>query len=46
VRHPTFGTGIVLSARKETDTEIVEVNFAGPSGVKKLDLAYAPLERA
>jgi DNA helicase-2/ATP-dependent DNA helicase PcrA len=46
VRHPTFGTGIVISARPETDTEIVEVNFAGPSGVKKLDLAYAPLERA
>jgi DNA helicase II / ATP-dependent DNA helicase PcrA len=46
VRHPTFGTGIVISARAETDTEIVEVNFAGPSGVKKLDLAYAPLERA
>jgi DNA helicase II / ATP-dependent DNA helicase PcrA len=46
VRHPTFGIGIVLSARQETDTEIVEVNFAGPSGVKKLDLAYAPLERA
>jgi DNA helicase-2/ATP-dependent DNA helicase PcrA len=46
VRHPTFGTGIVISARQETDTEIVEVNFAGPSGVKKLDLAYAPLERA
>src|SRR5919198_926935 len=46
VRHPTFGTGIVISSRGETDTEIVEVNFAGGAGMKKLDLAYAPLERA
>src|SRR5207248_8106604 len=46
VRHPTFGTGIVISARQETDTELIEVNFAGSAGVKKLDLAYAPLERA
>jgi DNA helicase II / ATP-dependent DNA helicase PcrA len=46
VRHPSFGTGIVISSRLEPGSEIVEVNFAGPAGVKRLDLAYAPLERA
>ncbi len=46
VRHPTFGTGVVLSTRCDGAGEIVDVNFAGTSGVKKLDLAYAPLERA
>jgi DNA helicase-2/ATP-dependent DNA helicase PcrA len=46
VRHPSFGTGIVVSSRLEPGSEIVEVNFAGPAGVKRLDLAYAPLERA
>ncbi len=46
VRHPKFGTGIVISARSDGSSELVEVNFAGGAGVKKLDLAYAPLERA
>jgi DNA helicase-2/ATP-dependent DNA helicase PcrA len=46
VRHPSFGLGIVLSVRVDPSSEIVEVNFAGPAGVKKLDTAFAPLTRA
>lgn len=46
VTHPSFGPGIVLSTRLEATAEIVEVNFAGKVGVKRLDLAYAPLQRA
>jgi DNA helicase-2/ATP-dependent DNA helicase PcrA len=45
VRHPSFGTGIVISTRLDPETEVVEVNFAGSTGVKRLDLAYAPLSR-
>jgi len=45
VTHPSFGPGIVLSTRLEATAEIVEVNFAGKVGVKRLDLAYAPLQR-
>jgi DNA helicase-2/ATP-dependent DNA helicase PcrA len=46
VRHPTFGIGIVISVRADPSSEIVEVNFAGNAGVKKLDTAFAPLTRA
>ena len=46
VRHPTFGIGIVISVRADPSSEIVEVNFAGAGGVKKLDTAFAPLSRA
>jgi DNA helicase-2/ATP-dependent DNA helicase PcrA len=46
VRHPTFGLGIVVSVRADPSSEIVEVNFAGGAGVKKLDTAFAPLTRA
>lgn len=46
VRHPSFGLGIVISVRAEPGSEIVEVNFAGGAGVKKLDTAFAPLTRA
>ena len=46
VRHPTFGVGIVISVRADPSSEIVEVNFAGTAGVKKLDTAFAPLTRA
>jgi DNA helicase-2/ATP-dependent DNA helicase PcrA len=45
VRHPTFGLGIVVSVRADPTSEIVEVNFAGPVGIKKLDTAFAPLTR-
>ncbi len=46
VRHPTFGVGIVVGVRLDAETEIVDVNFAGGAGVKKLDTAFAPLTRA
>jgi hypothetical protein len=45
VRHPTFGLGIVVGVRADPTTEIVDVNFAGGVGVKKLDTAFAPLSR-
>ena len=45
VSHPSFGTGIVVSVRADDNTEIVDVNFAGAAGVKKLDVAFAPLTR-
>ena len=45
VRHPTFGVGIVVGVRLDAETEIVDVNFAGGAGVKKLDTAFAPLTR-
>jgi DNA helicase II / ATP-dependent DNA helicase PcrA len=45
VRHPTFGVGIVINVRLDATTEIVEVNFAGAVGLKKLDTAFAPLTR-
>jgi DNA helicase-2/ATP-dependent DNA helicase PcrA len=46
VRHPTFGMGVVVGVRADPTSEIVEVNFAGAVGVKKLDTAFAPLTRA
>jgi hypothetical protein len=45
VRHPSFGAGIIVGVRANGDSEIVDVNFAGPAGVKKLDTAFAPLTR-
>ena len=45
VRHPTFGVGIVVGVRVDPTTEIVDVNFAGGAGIKKLDTAFAPLTR-
>jgi DNA helicase-2/ATP-dependent DNA helicase PcrA len=45
VRHPTFGVGIVVAVRSDASAEIIEVNFAGGIGVKKLDTAFAPLSR-
>jgi DNA helicase II / ATP-dependent DNA helicase PcrA len=45
VRHPTFGVGVVVGVRADTTSEIVDVNFAGAVGVKKLDTAFAPLTR-
>jgi hypothetical protein len=43
VRHPTFGTGIVVGVRSDALSEIIDVNFAGGVGVKKLDTAFAPI---
>ncbi|HYW89982.1 MAG TPA: 3'-5' exonuclease, partial [Chloroflexota bacterium] len=46
VKHPSFGTGIVVGVRADGNTEIIEVNFAGGAGIKKLDVAFALLTRA
>jgi DNA helicase-2/ATP-dependent DNA helicase PcrA len=46
VQHPSFGIGIVVGVRIDGGSEIIEVNFAGGVGVKKLDTAFAPLSRA
>ena len=46
VKHPAFGTGIVVGVRLDGNTEIIEVNFAGGTGIKKLDVAFAQLTRA
>jgi hypothetical protein len=46
VRHPSFGLGIIVGVRADPSVEIVEVNFAGGVGIKKLDTAFAPLTRA
>jgi DNA helicase-2/ATP-dependent DNA helicase PcrA len=46
VRHPSFGLGIIIGVRADPSVEIVEVNFAGGVGIKKLDTAFAPLTRA
>jgi DNA helicase-2/ATP-dependent DNA helicase PcrA len=45
IRHPTFGVGIVVSVRVDATSEVIDVNFAGGAGVKKLDTAFAPLSR-
>jgi hypothetical protein len=46
VQHPTFGIGIVVGVRADATSEVIDVNFAGAVGVKKLDTAFAPLTRA
>lgn len=45
VNHPSFGTGIVVGVRADATAEIIEVHFAGTAGVKKLDVAFAPLTK-
>jgi len=37
---------LVVGVRVDATTEVVDVNFAGSVGVKKLDTAFAPLSRA
>ena len=44
VRHAIFGDGVVVSSQVSGDDEVVTVAFEG-QGVKKLSLAFAPLER-
>jgi DNA helicase-2/ATP-dependent DNA helicase PcrA len=45
VRHAKFGEGIVIEAKESgADTEVV-VAFQGGVGIKRLSLAYAPLEK-
>jgi DNA helicase-2/ATP-dependent DNA helicase PcrA len=45
VYHPAFGTGIVVSSALVRGDEEVTVAFED-KGVKKLSVAYAPLQRS
>ena len=44
VQHAKFGEGIIISADKEGDDDIVTVVFK-TGGQKELSLSYAPLEK-
>lgn len=41
VRHPVFGQGLVVAVRGG----VIEVNFGGSVGVKKLAISIAPIEK-
>ncbi|MCH8064918.1 MAG: UvrD-helicase domain-containing protein [Chloroflexi bacterium] len=45
VRHQRFGEGVVVSCTVTSDDQEVTVAFGNGSGVKKLLLSYAPLEK-
>jgi DNA helicase-2/ATP-dependent DNA helicase PcrA len=45
VRHPRFGEGIVVGCVVKGDDQEVTVAFKGETGIKKLMLSFAPLER-
>ncbi len=45
VRHAKFGEGIVVSCKKSAEDQEVTVAFKGGTGVKKLLLSFAPLEK-
>ncbi|MBI2887002.1 MAG: UvrD-helicase domain-containing protein [Chloroflexi bacterium] len=45
VRHAQFGEGIVVSCEAGRQDQIVTVAFKGSAGIKRLSLAYAPLEK-
>ena len=43
VRHAQFGTGTIVNFEGDT---IVTIAFPAPTGIKKLDLGFAKLEKA
>ena len=43
VKHEKFGTGTVVSFDSDT---VLTVAFPAPTGIKKLDLGFAKLEKA
>ena len=43
VRHEKFGTGTVVSYDSDT---VLTVAFPAPTGLKKLDMGFAKLEKA
>jgi DNA helicase-2/ATP-dependent DNA helicase PcrA len=45
VRHPRFGEGVVVGCVPRGDDQEVTVAFKGETGIKKLMLSFAPLER-
>ena len=46
VRHKVFGEGVVLSSRQMGGDILIEVNFGGGFGIKKLMANFARLEKA
>jgi DNA helicase-2/ATP-dependent DNA helicase PcrA len=45
VRHPRFGEGVVVGCIIKGDDQELTVAFKGETGIKKLMLSFAPLER-
>jgi len=45
VKHKTFGEGIVLNTIATGDDVEATIAFKGPSGVKRIMLGIAPLEK-
>ncbi|MCK4260410.1 MAG: DNA helicase PcrA [Halanaerobiales bacterium] len=45
VRHPKFGPGTVVGVRGEGQNQELDIIFPGAGGLKKVLLAYAPIER-
>jgi DNA helicase-2/ATP-dependent DNA helicase PcrA len=45
VRHPRFGEGVVVGCTPRGDDLEVTIAFKGETGIKKLMLSFAPLER-
>ena len=44
VRHPKFGTGVIIDAADKGDSARLTINF-GKEGIKTLDTAFAKLEQ-
>jgi DNA helicase-2/ATP-dependent DNA helicase PcrA len=45
VTHDSFGLGSVVRVEGEGDKAMAHVDFGGDTGVKRLLLRYAPLEK-
>jgi len=45
VRHSSFGEGVVVSATEARGDTEVTVAFSGGQGVRRLLVAYAPMEK-
>ena len=43
VRHPKFGTGVIIEAVNKGESARLTINF-GKAGIKELDTAFAKLE--
>ena len=44
MRHPKFGTGVIIDASDKGDSARLTINF-GKEGIKTLDTAFAKLEQ-
>lgn len=45
VKHPKWGTGTVVGVKGEGENQELDIVFPAPTGLKKVLLCYAPLER-